>query len=562
LGLGLLCRYDTFLLVAALFAFTLWSDRARRCWDTSRPFLAAGVIALVFLPHGWWLASHVRTIGSSTLDYLVATEQVRETTNHWALQLAALLPVLIVLAPLVNWFNPPEEESDPDLEFTKQYLVWVSCLPPAIMVVLSIMNGFPIDAMWASPLWIFGGVLFLMWSRLDETRFSWRQALTWTGTATGMIAAALFAVYVLFPPSVDQGYEVHFPGRSLSQLVMKSWKEKYPDRKLPAIGGPWWLAENAAWYSTDRPRVFGDLDIRENSVRDKVRLEESGGVIILDKSARLSQAEEQYLTQLNEVTQLQISLPIELPWQHTTSAKTGPVTVQVAVIPPRDMRAAMSGQVPAPASATPILDGGSLLNNPIPGGTPDLSAPATPSPAANPTSPSADPQFRSTIPAGARVPQPTTSVPVNAAPSATSPTNFSAPAQRIESTIPNRSTSSNPPNGGLFVQPVSGVEPTTATATPATFRAPVPASSANDAYAPAQLNSGVSSIPSASSSLPYNDPFAAPSTAPVVSPAASNLPSNTAAPTSLPAWATDPAPSSSIPSGAQPSLTSPYPFAR
>ncbi|MCA9090708.1 MAG: glycosyltransferase family 39 protein, partial [Planctomycetaceae bacterium] len=307
LGLGLLCRYDTFLLFAALFAFTLWSDRARRCWDTSRPFLAAGVIAAVFLPHGWWLTSHVREIGSSMLDYLVATEQVAQTTDRWFIQLAALIPVLVVLAPLVNWFNPPEEETDEDRDFMKQYLVWISILPPATTIVLAVMNGFHIDALWASPLWIYGGVLFLMWSRLEESRFSWRQALTWTGTASGIIAASLFATYVLFPPSLEKGQEVHFPGRSLAAAVNKTWKEKYPDQKLPAVGGPWWLAENAAWYSSDRPTVYGDLDSRENSVRDKHKLEESGGIVILDATAAPSAAEEQFLTQL---TNPQISLPI------------------------------------------------------------------------------------------------------------------------------------------------------------------------------------------------------------------------------------------------------------
>lgn len=330
LGLGLLCRYDTVFLVGAMLLFTFWNDRARKCWDTSRPFLALGVMSLIVTPHLIWVAGHVKGMDMTMMEYLVATEQLAETTTHPLVQVLALIPVWLVLVPLVNWFNPPEEEADEEREFVKRYLVWASCLPPAVMAAIAIVNQRRIDALWMSPLWTYGGVLFILWSRLEETRLNWRRTLVWTGMSTGIIAGVAVATYALFPPSLEDGCEVHFPGPRLAQLVRDRWENSFPGRELKVVGGDWWLAGNTAWYSTARPYVYAHLDPNESPLMRDEKLRDLGGVVVLDAKSDLTLAMER----IRQISPNAIPLPpVDLPWQHT-AVNTAPVQVQLVMIPP------------------------------------------------------------------------------------------------------------------------------------------------------------------------------------------------------------------------------------
>ncbi|MCA9042699.1 MAG: glycosyltransferase family 39 protein [Planctomycetaceae bacterium] len=362
LGFGLLCRYDTALLIGAMLLFTFWNERARKCWDTSRPFLAAAITFGIVFFHGWWVMDHIKGADLSFTDYLLASEQSAEATTHPLVEALALLPVLIVLSPLVNWLSPTEENVDDERELVRQYLVWVSFMPPAIMAALALVNGLRIDSLWMSPLWIYGGVLFVLWSRLEETRFAWRRTLVWTGTACGIIGGTAFATYALFPPSLEDGCEVHYPGAQLAQLVRNTWDNSYPGYELKVVGGDWWHAGNASWFNSQHPYVYANLDTNESPFMRDDKFQQTGGVIVLDGAVE-NAALESRIAQISPFAT--VLEPMQLNWQHT-AVNTEPVTVKLVMVPPaqvaKEIEAARALlQLETPTAATSTIPEGQTL---------------------------------------------------------------------------------------------------------------------------------------------------------------------------------------------------------
>lgn len=333
LGLGLLCRYDTLFLMAAMLLFTFWNDRARKCWDTSRPFLATAIVIAIVFPHGWWVMNHLKGQETSLTNYLLAAEHTVEITSHPVTEALALLPVLFVLAPLVNWLNPAEEAVDEEREMIRQYLAWVCFMPPAIMAALAMVNGLHFDSLWMSPLWVYGGLLFVLWSRLEETRFAWRQALVWTGTATGVIAGFMFATYVLFAPSMEFGLEAHFPGPEVAHLVRTTWDNSYPGHELQAVGGDRWMTGNVAWFDTTHPNVYANLDSSESPLMGDEKFKQTGGVIILNGDADNSGLKERIAKSFTEAHPLPVK---QVAWQHTAQM-TKPLNVELVMVPPAEI---------------------------------------------------------------------------------------------------------------------------------------------------------------------------------------------------------------------------------
>lgn len=334
LGLGILSGYSTLLLLGTMIIFSLWDERARRCWDSSWPFLAALVMAAVILPHGLWLwrsefASLIQTFTPSA----VALDHVASPGMFLLMQLLAIIPALLLLAPLITHVDFHEEsDGNDDQDFIKRYLLWLTLLPPAVMFTLLIVSGIEMTAATGTALWTFAGVLMLVWSRRSETRLAWRQVILRCGTVGGVFAALLIAMNVMLPVIRKQPGSVHFPGKSVAEHVQRAWREWGYEQTPRIIGGPSRLARNASWYSPGRirPAVFEDLDSSRSFGLKDDDLGRLGGMLIWDAESEDAYMPEELIDRFGNVTLLE---PVELNWQ--TRAAVGPLRLGMAIIHPR-----------------------------------------------------------------------------------------------------------------------------------------------------------------------------------------------------------------------------------
>lgn len=382
LGFGILASYATVLLLLAMFVFTLLDERARRCWDSSWPFLAAVMMAAVVLPHAVWLWSHdFVTIGYAFPISATGSDHVFHPVKFVVLQSLSVIPVLIVLGPLVSWFNLDEtlQSSENDREFVRRYLLWVTCLPPAVLVAASVVSGTTSGVFDKVSFWAFAGVAWLLWGHIAETRDNWRRVLVRTGTVAGGLAAALIVINVMLPTVRQKTSSVHFPGKDLAAKVQLAWTQAGFKNAPPVIAGPPLLSRNASWYNKSliRPIAYTEAPNEQQQLAQEEALRRSGGILLWDRTAD-GTAELDLLSRYSTARFLE---PLELKW--TTVARVEPVRIGMAIIPPEgtEIVAPPTTLPPAqPSVGNPATD---VLPVSFESPTAPATPPATPQNAAN-----------------------------------------------------------------------------------------------------------------------------------------------------------------------------------
>lgn len=374
LALGMLSSYGTLLLLVAMFAFTLWDERARKCWDSSWPFLAGLAMCALLLPHALWLSHNgFVTIRNGLQTAPSWAHHMIHPLSYLGLQLLLVVPLIILLAPLVGWFSleEPAAKDEDDREFARTYLLWVTCLPPAIVFALSLVAG-PATGLFAGEMsWTFLGIAFLMWSHLDETRQAWRRSLVRTGTTIGLFAAALMALNIMFPQITRQAAATQFPGSQLAQAIQRAWRNEGLSGRIPVLAGPARLVRNAAWYSgaASPATTFEDLNPAVSQDQNDRSLITSGGVIVWS----LDEGEQPTLATLTQrFGAVRVQEPVVLKWQ--SPADVAPLRVGVAIVPPQAIQPRSAP--PEELSITPVeyiqLPGSPATSSPFP---PETSTP-------------------------------------------------------------------------------------------------------------------------------------------------------------------------------------------
>ena len=351
LGLGMLCSYGTFVLLAGMVSFVFIDPRARRCLDSSWPFLAAVMMAVVVLPHALWLMTNDSFITALGLESSQSIgDHLIHSARYLGEQLLSLIPVIILLSPLVGWFSFQESTAsvEHDQEFARRYLLWMTCLPPAAILALTVLAGPSSIVFSRVTLWTYLGIVVLLWSHLDEKRISWRRVILRVGTACGTCGAILVALNMMVPRLSAQAGSVHFPGKQLSKEVAEAWKAGGHSDPMPVLDGPADLVQNVTWYAgkqgPQRTTSEWPNPTKNEKGKKSTGIVQTGGMVIwnADEDARTVQTA--LATRYGRVNVLK---PVSLSWQ-VKGVKT-PVRVGMAIVSPADGETVLE---PTPSAAS------------------------------------------------------------------------------------------------------------------------------------------------------------------------------------------------------------------
>ncbi len=359
-GLGVLAKYSMAMLVLPMIAFMVVSPVARRHWSRRGPYLALLTALLLLAPHLDWAVQHhfpgveyalerTRSGGRPAASVVGALVFARD-------QVAALLPMLIVLIPLMGrrWRLRRLEAAD---RFKRDFLVAMGLGPFAAYLVSAVAFDLRLRNMYGSPLWTFTGVLilfsFVVWT--DPVRWRWAAS---GGVVVAMAMVVAAVVYYVGAPSLyGVPLRTHFPGRELAARAETVWKEHY-DRPLAVVGGEWWLAGNVALYHPLRPHVYGglspkvpDLSRRRSPWISDQALKREGG-IILWSADRQGPAFAALLC--GRFPTLEVLEPVTLRWK--TRAPGRPVRVAMAIVPPGSDGASADSPAARLGRGCPIAD--------------------------------------------------------------------------------------------------------------------------------------------------------------------------------------------------------------
>jgi 4-amino-4-deoxy-L-arabinose transferase-like glycosyltransferase len=251
LGLGLLAKYTTMILIVTMVGFLLIHSRTRRVWWTGGPYAMLATALLVFSPHLYWAIAH----SFPSIEY--ALERIKGT-NDWvghvwhplwfaADQIVEVLPIALVLLVLAGW--PVRVRKLAGVaRFRRDYLLAMVIVPFLIQVAVSSLRTTHLRPSYGSQLWLFFGLLLLVCFEIRPTVLRWK--MTWAGCAIFCSAfiVAMFCHDRAVPGLRQYDARTRFSGRDLAEEVQSLWNRRY-SQPLEIVSGAWWLAGNVAAYS-------------------------------------------------------------------------------------------------------------------------------------------------------------------------------------------------------------------------------------------------------------------------------------------------------------------------
>ncbi len=335
LGLGMLSKYDTAILAVVMAAFSVIHPTGRQCWKTAGPAACLFSALVVFAPHVAWLFNN----DFPTVNYFLnRSSSEREWSSHVLLPLrfaaaqgGAVLPMLILAAPLtgLRW-KLRKLESDGE-RFDRDFLIWFACGPFVFVEFVGLLFGVRIQSMWGTAMWTYAGVALLFFIQLNLNRETIRRTLTRSAVWAGLIALIFAGRNSALPHVRGKASRIHFPGRQLALKVDGLYRQATGESPS-IIGGPWWEASNVAFYGNEPASVFADLDQSIAPWTTDKELNRRGGVIVWTKFEGDDEYKEGIARRFPDA---RFTVPLEIDYQ--TSATLDPVRFGVAIIVPSSM---------------------------------------------------------------------------------------------------------------------------------------------------------------------------------------------------------------------------------
>lgn len=333
-GVALLCKYTAAVHLAPLAAYLLLSPNGRRQLHGPGPYLAAAVVAAVFVPHAAWVADHdyttLRFVAARTAETKGGHTHLTNPFLFLVTQAVVLLPVLFIVRPLLG--RPREVTAGPgDLWLLRAAVVG----PIGLFMLYGVATGCQMRDIWGATFWTFLPVWLIaeFGAAPDATRVT-RAVRRW-----GLVAVVTFAYFggkQLLGPWVERHTtRAHYPGRALADEVNRRWNARY-DRPFGVAAGEAWAAGNIACYSRHKPTLFTDWSVNYLMFDEKKSwwtgdddTRRRGGVIVWDADQLGEDVPGVVRTRFPEA----VAQPaVVLPYQ--TRAPIPPARVGLAFVPP------------------------------------------------------------------------------------------------------------------------------------------------------------------------------------------------------------------------------------
>lgn len=278
-ALGMMAKYYTLALLAAMALFLFMYAENRKQLKTFPPYAGLLLFLAIILPHVFWLFSHEFI----TVTYVFQrADSIPSWTNHFFFpaqfawqQGQAFLPALVLFAFLLIGKTPLHTKY-----FDKHFLFFVGLGPFLLTLLLSLFFGIKLRAGWGMPLLSLWGIILVAWMQPNITQ----QKLNRFIMAIFIVMSLLLTGYSvsLIHPSTSSS--ANFPGRELAERITEEWHTKY-QTKLNYIAGSRWIGGNIGFYSADHPAVFIEWDQRKAPWINLNTLKKQGAVFVWEISA-------------------------------------------------------------------------------------------------------------------------------------------------------------------------------------------------------------------------------------------------------------------------------------
>jgi hypothetical protein len=156
-----------------------------------------------------------------------------------AAQAAAVLPMLILAAPLIGFrwkFRKLESSED---RFNRDFLIWFAIGPFRLVVFVGLLLGVRIQSIWGAAMWSYVGIVLLFFLQLGLNRDTIRQTLYRSAVCASLISLVFAGRNSLLPHFRGKPSRIHFPGRQFSLEVGELYRQQtgeYSDNFKSPVG--------------------------------------------------------------------------------------------------------------------------------------------------------------------------------------------------------------------------------------------------------------------------------------------------------------------------------------
>lgn len=334
-GLAMLSKYESLLLVIAMFIFTLINSENRKIYRRAGVYVGIIVSFLVFLPNFIWLVQHnflpiiytENRLGEDQLHGLLAVlNHIWHPLEFAFEQIGAFIPVVVLFSPL--FFNPRTSVSIG--RFNKLFLWYIGIGPLLLALLYSVVTGAWLHSLWAFPLLSFGGIILVAWYKPVISKNTLKRFLVLFVAVACLIAIVRGSYLKLEPYIKHRKISALFPGQGLAKNITDIWHQHYHDR-LQYIAGYHGYIIYVSAYSKDKPIVYFNWDKQMNPWINEKELRKAGAMFIWPMPIGSKQSV------LSPKIAARFPCAKVLPaitLKLLTKAKIHPMTFGVAILPP------------------------------------------------------------------------------------------------------------------------------------------------------------------------------------------------------------------------------------
>jgi len=279
-GLGMLSKYYTLLLLAAFFVAALLSEERWRYFRSPAPYLAAGVCAIVLLPHVWWLTHH-----AGPLDYAKSRfDHTTLETLRWALDataaplvyygaaLAVLLAALrlspgAALGKLAGWAAAP----------ANAWILVLAVLPFLLTLAMGFIGQAKVSLAYTIPIFYMVPILALLaFGKVLDGRV---ERIIAGSAAVVLAVVTLGSPVIAFARFKFEAPTAVEPRMEVASEATALWRAEMPGR-LDIVAGTNVYAESISFYSPDSPSQFISFNYDASPWITPARIKENGMLVV------------------------------------------------------------------------------------------------------------------------------------------------------------------------------------------------------------------------------------------------------------------------------------------
>lgn len=334
-GLSMLCKYQSVLIVVAMLIMMVSLKETRANFLSYKPYIAAAVALIIFLPNFIWIVQH------DFVPFTYTTGELKsdQIALHYPWLRHIFYPILFTIeqaGPLIGFFillipfYKCERQQLSVSTFNRYFLIILGLGPFLITILFSVLSGARLYDRWAEPYFSLIGILALvLWLRPLTTAENFKKFLKLVAVVFILMWGARMG-YVVIGPHINHKIktDAQFPGRNIANQLTQIWHDTY-HTPLKYIAGSHYLVAYITIYSLDQPVPYFEWNQSESAWIDENKLKKTGAVFAWNATPNNPHLPAEIAKRFPQAK--------ELPLQYFSqliSAKATPVTIGVALLPP------------------------------------------------------------------------------------------------------------------------------------------------------------------------------------------------------------------------------------